>query len=170
MGRDYNAETIKKAAALLRSVKDDPFLACDIITGFPGETEEEFNRTFSLCKKIDFAWIHVFPYSARQGTAAFSFKDKVFETDVTERVRLLTDLAKKGKADYVQRWLGREVDVLAENSRKKNVFCGTSENYLKAAVQLNEGKSLKPGDVVRCKLLERGDPGDDFDVITSVCG
>jgi len=165
MGRDYNSAAVEKAVTLLRSVKEDPFLACDIITGFPGETEAEFEETYSLCKKLDFAWIHVFPYSPRQGTEAFSFKDKVHENDVTKRVQLFTDLAAQGKAGYVQRWIGREVDVLIEGKEQSNLrFGGTSENYLKVLVRCDGGKAPLPGDVVRCRLAESGFGVGDCDV------
>jgi len=187
MGRNYNAQIIEKAVSLLRGAKSagtsaagDPFIACDIIAGFPGETEFEFEETFSLCQKLDFAWIHVFPYSKRQGTSAFSFSDNVHESGVTKRVQRLTELAEQGKARYVERWLGREVEVLIE--REKNLttngtcgsftnrhehifFChGVSENYLKTLVLHNGEKAHKTGDVVICRLIEKGD-GKDFDVV-----
>jgi len=153
MGRGYNSQTVEKAASLLRRAKGDPFLACDIIAGFPGETENEFKETFELCKKIDFAWIHVFPYSKRPGTPAWSFTDTVHEAEVTKRVKLFTDLANKGRADYVQRWLGREVDVLIENGSCAKPFCrGVSENYLKLLVRYEGETSPPPGTVLRCRL------------------
>jgi len=175
MGRSYDAGTIERAAALLRGAKDDPFLACDIITGFPGETDADFEETFSLCKKLDFAWIHVFPYSKRAGTPAFSFKDTVRESDVTKRVQSLTKLAEQGKARYVERWLGREVEVIAMNNEQlKNneqgaAFCrGISENYLKTLVQYdedknNEDKKPLPGTVLKCRLI-KSILSDDYDV------
>lgn len=150
MGRGYSAETVEKAASFLRGAKDDPFLACDIITGFPGETETEFEETFTMCQKIGFAWIHVFPYSRRPGTEAFAFPNQIRETEVTRRVRLLTELAKKGKADYTRRWLGRVVDVLVEKSAKSSAR-GVSDNYLKVLVQY-KGEKPEPGVALRCKL------------------
>jgi len=157
MGRCYNTETAEKAVNLLRCAKDDPFLACDIIAGFPGETEEEFNKTYEFCKKIDFAWIHVFPYSRRQGTPAFFYKNTVHDREISQRVQMLTVLARRGRADYVKRWLGRDVDILTENmNRKETCTCyGTSENYLKLAVK-TKGSSPLPGTLLRCKLIEHG--------------
>ena len=164
MGRDYTGQTVEKAAALLRSAKSDPFLACDIITGFPGETQSEFEQTYSMCKKIGFAWIHVFPYSKRQGTPAFLFKENITESEITKRVELFTDLAKQGRVDYVRRWLGREVDVLIENRERGKAYClGVSENYLKTLVRHKREKKPSPGTVLRCKLIEEGD-FLDFDV------
>jgi len=167
MGRAYNAQTIEKAVSLLRSAKDDPFLACDIITGFPGETETEFNATLELCRKIGFSWIHVFPYSKRPGTPAWSFSGAVREREITKRAGLLTDLAWQGRAAYVKRWLGREIEVLAEKkSGSKSYFRGISENYLKLLVRC-EGDHPLPGTVFHCKLTEIPCAGADYDAIAA---
>jgi len=169
MGRSYDGKTIEDAVSLLRRAKDDPFLACDIITGFPGETETEFEETLELCKKLDFAWIHVFPYSKRPGTAAFSFPETVHEAEVTRRLGLFTALAERGRADYARRWLGREVDVLVEKGGGKSCR-GVSENYLKTLVIYKGEKPPPPGEVLRCKLLEKPstDKTADYDAIAQV--
>jgi len=169
MGRSYDGKTVEDAITLLRRAKSDPFLACDIITGFPGETETEFNETFELCKKLDFAWIHVFPYSKRPGTAAFSFPDMLHETEVTRRVSLFTELAEQGRANYVRRCLGREVDVLVEKGGGK--YCrGLSENYLKTLVKYEGKKAPSQGELLRCKLLEKPktDKSADYDAIAEI--
>ena len=175
MGRRYNAEIVQKAVFLLRSVKDDPFLACDIIAGFPGETEEDFEETFSLCEKIGFAWIHVFPYSKRPGTPSFSFTDNVSESEVTKRVQLFTELAKEGRMKYINRWIGREVEVLIENRKqttvnREKIAFGTTDNYLKALIRRGEhctvtsaGRetlSFPSGSVLWCKLTGVADIDD----------
>jgi threonylcarbamoyladenosine tRNA methylthiotransferase MtaB len=154
MGRNYNIQTVKKAVTLLRGAKDDPFLACDIICGFPGESIADFDETYNVCRMIDFAWIHVFPYSKRPGTPAWSFSGAVQEKEVSRRVRLLTNLAKQGRTRYINRWLGREAEVLVENGGGK--YCrGVSENYLKLAIYCKEGDVPPPGAVLRCRLLEK---------------
>jgi threonylcarbamoyladenosine tRNA methylthiotransferase MtaB len=168
MGRTYNADTVRNAAAMLRRVKDDPFLACDIITGFPGETEAEFRETLELCREIDFAWIHVFPYSKRPGTEAFSFPGAVPASEISRRVQLFTDLAWQGRADYIRRWLGREVKVLIENGLRTKTACrGVSENYLKLLVQYKGGESPPPGSVLLCRLTgnQKIENYRDFDAI-----
>ena len=150
MGRAYHAQTVEQGAALLRSIKNNPFLACDIIAGFPGETETEFNQTLALCEKIGFAWIHAFPYSKRPGTAAFSLKNPVCERDATRRVEALTALALQGRRDYAQRWLGRALSAVMEKGspdpegRRRAV----SENYLKLLV--NGADAYSPGSSLRC--------------------
>jgi threonylcarbamoyladenosine tRNA methylthiotransferase MtaB len=177
MGRGYDAETVRKAAALLRSAKDDPFLACDIITGFPGETGAEFEKTRELCRETDFAWIHVFPYSRRPGTPAWSFPETVQEREVSRRVRILTDFAWWGRDAYVRRWIGREVEVLAEKSGSGKSFCrGVSGNYLNLLVKYRGEKAPAPGTVLRCKILERCPGGTeirkikDFDAVAVESG
>jgi threonylcarbamoyladenosine tRNA methylthiotransferase MtaB len=152
MGRAYNVNTVENAIALLRSVKDNPFLACDIIAGFPGETEEEFARTLGFCEKARFAWIHAFPYSSRPGTAAFSFGDPVRDFDKTRRVEALGELALRGKRTYVQAWLGKELSAIVEKHKpglSQNQCKAVSENYLKLLVNCNS-EPPPPGSVIRC--------------------
>jgi len=152
MGRAYNVNTVEKAITLLRSVKDNPFLACDIITGFPGETEEEFARTLGFCEKTHFAWIHAFPYSRRAGTTAFSFGDPVRDCDKTRRVEALAKLAQRGKREYAKAWLGKELSAIVEKYKpgpSQNQCKAVSENYLKLLVNCN-GEAPPPGSVIRC--------------------
>jgi threonylcarbamoyladenosine tRNA methylthiotransferase MtaB len=155
MRRAYNVYTVEKAAALLRAAKDNPFLACDIITGFPGETEAEFAKTLAFCERTRFAWIHVFPYSNRPGTAAFSFGDRIRESDKTRRVQALGALALRGRREYAKAWLGKELSAVVE--KDKPGFAGrdakqcraVSENYLKLLVNC-KGETPLPGSSIIC--------------------
>jgi len=166
MGRDYDADTIEKAVALLRRAKDDPFLACDIITGFPGETNAQFEETYQLCKKLDFAWIHVFPFSKRQGTQAWSFSGTVPEKEKQKRVKAFTGLARQGRADYVRRWIGKEVETLVEKSTSSISCKGVSENYLKLLIHYKGEKAPPPGTILRCKIEKHAN--GDYDAV-AVC-
>jgi threonylcarbamoyladenosine tRNA methylthiotransferase MtaB len=158
MRRSYSPEDITLKIGRLRSVKDDPFIACDIITGFPGETQAEFEKTYALCKEAGFAWIHAFPYSPRQGTEAMGFKGKVSEREARARMTRLTDLAWAGRLAYIGRWLGREVGAVIEDTIKtdgieegKPYTAGLSDNYLKLLVYTN-GKPPPRGSALRCRL------------------
>ena len=147
MGRAYTSRTVEQAAALLRGVKDNPFLACDIIAGFPGETAADFDQTLALCAQTGFAWIHAFPYSKRPGTAAFSLPNPVCERDITRRVESLTQLALQGRRSYAQLWLNRELSAVVEKGRCPPGQCrAVSENYLKLLVN----GEFPPGSVIRC--------------------
>ena len=158
MGRLYNPEDIEKAAAIFRSIRHDPFLACDIIAGFPGETEADFQKTYELCEKTGFAWIHAFPFSPRPGTPAFTFPEKVSERDATRRVKLLTELAHKGRREYINRQLGKEVEAVIEASNQKSLpkdsVQGLSENYLKLSIKYGDKPTPAPGSLIRCQISQ----------------
>ena len=166
MNRSYGPADIERTVALLRQVRGDPFLACDIIAGFPGETEDEFSSTYSLIEKIGFAWIHAFPYSPRPGTAAFDFPKTVSGKEAARRVELLTLLARKGRLDYIRRWEGREVEAVVEAGKGPgNGFApAVSENYLKLLVKQGAGPAPSPGSLIRCRIMEK-DPSRHSDAI-----
>jgi len=166
MGRPYSPADIEKIAALLRGIRQDPFLACDIIAGFPGETECEFEKTCKLMEKLSFAWIHAFPYSKRPGTAAFGFSGAVSGKDAARRVELLTSLARKGREEYIQRWKGREVEAVVEAGENlpKGMVQAITENYLKVRVDYGEEKAPAPGSLIRCRIAEIAET-DSYDAL-----
>jgi threonylcarbamoyladenosine tRNA methylthiotransferase MtaB len=147
MGRPYTAARIREAVEAIRSVKDDPFLAADIIAGFPGETAAEFEESFRLLEELDLAYIHAFPFSARPGTRAWDMKPKIPERVAGERVALLGDLARRGKTAYIGRWTGRTVPLVLERGGE-----GTSANYLKLRIS-GTPKDLEAGTLVQCFVL-----------------
>jgi threonylcarbamoyladenosine tRNA methylthiotransferase MtaB len=172
MGRPYGPEEILRGIGLLRSVKGDPFLACDIIAGFPGEGEGDFEKTRSLCAQAGFAWIHAFPYSRRPGTAAWSFGNPVGEGETARRMDLLLDLARRGRREYARRWLGKEVEVIVEgkNEKKPGQIPGLSDNYLRTLIKIPPGaeNDFSPGAALMCRVqeLRGGETGgrEPFDV------
>ena len=155
MERSYIPGDVERAVCLIRSVRLDPFIACDIITGFPGETEEEFEKTRELCERKDFAWIHAFPFSPRPGTAAFGFPGKVSQRDAVKRVELLTSLARKGRREYICRWEGKEVEAVVERGGGAPAchVHGVSENYLKLLIDCGADPLPAPGTIIRCRVL-----------------
>ena len=156
MGRKYTGSTVEQAVSLFRQVKNKPFLACDIIAGFPGETAADFEDTCALCQKIEFAWIHAFPYSKRPGTPACSFPQTVTERDAASRVERLFAMARQGRENYVKSWLGAELEAVIEKGGGSRLeFCrGLSENYLKLLIQGPCAAAPAPGTVVRCTVSE----------------
>jgi threonylcarbamoyladenosine tRNA methylthiotransferase MtaB len=172
MARPYDAERVRAAVASLRAVKDDPFIAVDMIAGFPGETDEEFEETHALCRDLDFAWIHAFPFSARPGTKAFDMRPKVPERIAGERTARLSELARAGKTAYVKRWAGKTVGVILEKNGNLEADdeasplgmtpgsdqatakgrIGTSSNYLKIWIE-EVPESLRPGTWVRAAIV-----------------
>jgi threonylcarbamoyladenosine tRNA methylthiotransferase MtaB len=175
MGRPYGPEQVERAVSQLRQIRGDPFVACDIIVGFPGEDDDDFNATFELCERADFAWIHVFPYSPRPGTPAWQFKGQPPQREVSARAGRLLDLARRGRRNYIRRWIGREVELVPETARTEpgEGFCAaTSENYLKLLVPRRRNRD---GRILRCRLREIPPPGDAapppgaFDALGDLC-
>jgi threonylcarbamoyladenosine tRNA methylthiotransferase MtaB len=162
MGRSYTPEAVEELAARLRSIKGDPFLACDIITGFPGERAGDFEKTYDFCRRLDFAWIHPFPYSPRPGTPAYTFTGAVAAGTAVSRVEALLDLAHQGRRNYVGRWMGKAVDALVEgedSSGDSPVEGGPtafpqpalSDNYLRLLIS-PVGAALPRGSKIRCRI------------------
>lgn len=114
MGRAYRSAAVRETVRRLREVKGDLFLGADVITGFPGETDDEFRQTYALLEELDFAWLHAFPFSPRPGTKAFSMKPRVPERVAGERVEDLLALGRKGRAAFVGRALGRATRAVLE--------------------------------------------------------
>ncbi|MDR1654672.1 MAG: tRNA (N(6)-L-threonylcarbamoyladenosine(37)-C(2))-methylthiotransferase MtaB [Treponema sp.] len=170
MGRNYGPETVEAAAARLRELRGDPFLACDIITGFPGEGERDFEETFELCRRIGFAWIHAFPYSPRPGTAAASMKPAVSEREAGKRVAALMELARQGRAAYIQRWLGRSVEAVCESGEDSCFFHAVSENYLRllCGSAFGEERPL-PGRAFMCRINTTENSGE-ADAVGEILG
>jgi threonylcarbamoyladenosine tRNA methylthiotransferase MtaB len=165
MRRHYTPGDIEGWAGRLRALKGDPFLACDIITGFPGESAGDFERTCELCRRVGFAWIHPFPYSRRPGTEAYSFPNPVSEGEAVSRVEVLLSLARQGRAAYARRWLGKTVEAIAEAPGDKSPYAAAvSENYLKLRLPLSgEGPPVSPGTVLRCRIsgIPESSAGDE---------
>ncbi|MDR0452117.1 MAG: tRNA (N(6)-L-threonylcarbamoyladenosine(37)-C(2))-methylthiotransferase MtaB [Treponema sp.] len=166
MGRRYAPEEIERNIAALRERKEDPFLACDIIAGFPGETRAEFEETRLLCERADFAWIHAFPYSKRPGTAAAAFRNPVSERETAARVECLGALAASSRAGYVRRWIGRTVEAIGEKQERAapGFSAAVSENYLRLLVPCN-GAPPPAGKPFFCRIAPLEGGAGRFDAL-----
>jgi threonylcarbamoyladenosine tRNA methylthiotransferase MtaB len=166
MRRGYTAAKIEEIVRGLRSRKDDPFLACDIIAGFPGETPEEFEKTWELCRRVDFAWIHAFPYSKRPGTGAFQMRDPAPERDARSRVDALSALARQGRTAYVSRWMGKRVEALIEtpDQAPPGHAVALSENYLRLLIPYS-APAPRPGSALICRIQPLPGPSPRFDAL-----
>lgn len=131
VGRHYLKKDLEKLISVLKSVKDDPYISCDVIAGLPSEGDEEAEETFNFLKDKGFASLHVFPFSPRPGTPLFKAKDRIEERIRDERAERLRNLSVELNGLYMKRQLGKKVEVLCEN-RKGGEYFGTTGNYLKA--------------------------------------
>jgi threonylcarbamoyladenosine tRNA methylthiotransferase MtaB len=116
MKRPYTAGSTLRSVELLRKCKDRPFIACDIISGFPGETEADFEATLDLARQCAFTWIHAFPFSPRPGTEAFAMRGTVHQAEVTRRVAALEELACANKIAYIKSYLGKTLAGIPEHN------------------------------------------------------
>ena len=117
MKRKYNTKMAHEAMQRLRRAMPDVQFTTDIIVGFPGETEEDFNRTLEFAREAGFLMIHVFPYSKRKGTPAATMPDQVPDEIKHERVAVLSALQKEIRQKILHEQIGREVSVLLETFR-----------------------------------------------------
>lgn len=138
MNRPYREADIRRAVDNLRKVKDNPFIGCDIITGFPSETEEDFLQTFNMCEDLKIPGIHVFPFSARPGTKAFAMKPKVPEREAGRRASLLSELSEKNYQSYLASCNGKLFFGVIEKPQNNEDLRFVTENYLGLSLKLNK--------------------------------
>lgn len=141
MNRKYTAEEYFEKCQLLRTYFKNPALTTDIIVGFPGETEEEFEESRAFVDKVNFYETHIFKYSKRAGTKAAVMPDQVPEQIKTERSNVLLELNQKKRSQYEQQWIGTEVEVLMEEQieRDGKIYqVGHTKEYVKVALQTEE--------------------------------
>ena len=141
MNRRYTSDEYYEKCQLLRKYFDNPALTTDVIVGFPGETEEEFEKSKDFVDKVDFYETHIFKYSKRQGTKAAEMDDQIPEQVKAERSNIMLELDEKKRAKYESTLLGKEVEVLFEEKITKNDVCvwvGHTKEYVKIALQTEE--------------------------------
>lgn len=129
MNRKYTAETFEKEVNLLRKTFPDVALTTDVIVGFPGETEEEFNETYKYLSKIRFTKLHVFKYSPRKGTVAAKMKNQIDSTVKEKRSHKLIELSNECEIEFLDRYVGKELKVLFEKQDGEYIK-GRTTNYL----------------------------------------
>jgi threonylcarbamoyladenosine tRNA methylthiotransferase MtaB len=139
MKRWYNLQQFRRAVRRLREEIPDIGLTTDVIVGFPGETDEEFAETCEFVQEMQFAKLHVFPFSARRETAAASMEHQVSARVKEARSARLRDIGDQLHEQFVQRHLDREVEVLLEQSHGdvvpgKTTWSGFTGNYLRVYV------------------------------------
>jgi threonylcarbamoyladenosine tRNA methylthiotransferase MtaB len=130
MRRRYTSRVFENAVAQIRGVVKDAAITTDIIAGFPGETDHEFEETAGFCEQTGFARIHVFNYSPRRGTAAAEMPGQVPEKTKKERTRWLLEIARLSAKKYMEIFIGRKLDVLWEQQRG-DAWSGYTGNYLR---------------------------------------
>lgn len=140
MGRHYSTDFFRKLMADISKALPDAFIGADLIAGFPGESEAEFNDTVQLLEELPFSDLHVFPYSSRPGTRAAGMPDQISPVIIKERAAVLRRIAERKKSQFLQRFAGRNLQVLTQGYNSKAMkYKGLSRNYIEVAFQGEEG-------------------------------
>jgi len=151
MGRHYLTGEFREAVDKIRSMVPDVAITTDVIVGFPGETEAEFEESYQFCKEVGFARIHVFPYSPRTGTKAAQMPDALAPQLKKERSRRMLALARESMIGFNRRFLGRTVPVLWEKRSPEGVWSGHTPNYIRVSTE--SGRDLT-NEIVSVRLVE----------------
>ena len=149
MNRRYTTEQFKEITQILRKTFEDAILTTDIIVGFPGESEEEFNNTYTFLKEIKFYKMHVFKYSPRKGTKAAVMPNQIDGNKKEERSRKLIALSSQNEKEYNESYIGKEVEILFEEE-KDGIWQGHSKNYILAHYKTSENMENK---IVKLKCI-----------------
>ncbi|MBQ1342652.1 MAG: MiaB/RimO family radical SAM methylthiotransferase, partial [Firmicutes bacterium] len=133
MGRRYDTAFYAALLTDIRRRMDDPAITCDVMVGFPGETEADFAASRDFCAACGFADLHIFPYSRRSGTPAAKRTDQVRQSEKARRAAELAEVARQSTEEYARRWQGRELRLLVEERVEldgRTYLKGHSDNYL----------------------------------------
>lgn len=153
MNRRYNTEQYKNIVKLLREHVKDVSITTDIIVGFPGETEDEFNETYEFLKEIRLSKMHIFKYSPRTGTRAEKLEDQVDGNVKEERSKKLIKLNEENEKIFMSNFLEKNMEVLYEQSYNniEDGYEGYTPNYIKIVSKSNEPLN---GKIISTKLKE----------------
>ena len=156
MCRQYRVGQFRDKVELLKSRLDRPAITTDIIVGFPGETDTDFEQTVELAKNTGFAKMHVFSFSPRKGTAAADMEGAVDSKVVRQRSKILHDLDIGLGLKYRRQFVGETAEILLESENGR--ICGRSERYFMVHFK-NSDKKLQKNHFVKAKLIENREDG-----------
>ncbi|MNM55627.1 Threonylcarbamoyladenosine tRNA methylthiotransferase MtaB [compost metagenome] len=156
MNRRYNIEEYESIVNILRGKIKDVSLTTDIIVGFPGETEEEFNETYETLSKIKLSKMHIFKYSPRKGTRAADMENQIDGNVKEERSKKLIELDLKNEKELIEKYIETEIPVLFEQKVKneQDLYEGYTHNYIKVIVCSKEKNLI--GKIIKVKINDAG--------------
>jgi len=156
MKRDYTLSQYIKVVEEIVKRRQETAIGTDIITGFPTETKEEFEKSLNVIKSLPFAYMHVFTYSQREGTSATKFGDLVHPKEKKERTKILIELSNQKNKEFRSKFLNKELEVLVI-SEKDGKKVGLTGNY----IQIKFDGDVKPNDIVRLRLTDIKDKKEE---------
>jgi len=157
MRRRYTSARFADRIEKVRELMPDTFFGIDVITGFPGETEENFQETYDLLARLKPSFLHIFPFSERPGTPAVNMPDKVPARISTERVERLEALCEELHRNFCEAMVGKEADVLFESTIKGGMMFGYTGNYVRVKMPYRRDLINK---IARVRLTSMDDNHD----------
>lgn len=153
MGREYSLDEYRDAVARIRASVPGVAISTDVIVGFPGETDGEFEESYRFCEETDFAGIHTFPYSVRSGTAAAEMSGQVMESVKAERKNRMLRLARESARGFREMFIGEWVEVLWEGE-DDGFLSGLTDNYIRV---LAPARSPMVNEILLVRLAAQGE-------------
>ncbi len=150
MNRKYDVNYYKEIINKIRNIRPNISITTDIIVGFPGETDDDFNDTYRFINEIKFSKLHVFPYSKRENTKAIELDNHVDNSVKKKRVEILIQLSKHLEKEYMNNFINKELEVLVETNIN-NYSIGYSSNYLLVKVK---DELVHLGQIIRVKCVK----------------
>ncbi|KYO65163.1 tRNA (N(6)-L-threonylcarbamoyladenosine(37)-C(2))-methylthiotransferase MtaB [Thermovenabulum gondwanense] len=154
MNRRYTTEEFLNKIEMIQAYMPDVAITTDVITGFPGEKDENFKETLEFIKKVGFSKLHVFKFSAKKGTPAYEMKEQIPERIKEERSKILIELSHQLEKDFREKFKGKILRVLFEEETQESLYEGFTDNYIRVAAFSGENLHNKIYSVL---LKENGD-------------
>lgn len=155
MNRKYTTREYEEKVNMIREAFPDAAITTDVIVGFPGETEEEFNETYEYLKRINLSKMHIFPYSRRTGTPAANMPNQIEKAVKKERADRLIKLSHNNEMEFANKFLGKKIDVILENRVKDGYREGYSKQYVPVLYKGGKAKDVVIG--VGTSVTENGE-------------
>ncbi|MDX2479172.1 MAG: tRNA (N(6)-L-threonylcarbamoyladenosine(37)-C(2))-methylthiotransferase MtaB [Desulfuromusa sp.] len=152
MNRHYSTDFFADLIHKINKIQTDAAIGLDVITGFPGETDEQFQRTCQLLESLPFSHLHVFPFSKRAGTPAAEMSDQVSGSVIKERAARLRKIGAEKNQCFSRRFIGSELEVVVEGGEVDGLRKGLSQNYLSVWIPAT---SADPGELLRVEIVDR---------------
>ena len=156
MCRQYGAEAFRRVVETVKARLDRPAITTDIIVGFPGETDADFEQTVGLAREVGFAKMHIFPFSVRKGTAAAKMQGLVDARVIKSRSHIMRDLNGELGREFREQFIGESAEILMEGS--SDPASGRSERYFMVFLPKTNAKPKK-NELVNVKLIENTEKG-----------
>lgn len=165
MRRPYTVEQFADAVEMARAMIPHVAITTDVIVGFPGEADVEFQESLEFVERMNFARVHVFPYSAREGTVAAQLPLHLSDLVKDARAKAMQRVADTAQANFAKQNVGRTFDVLyEEQTNAAGIFSGYTDNYIRVATRSNENLSNR---ILSTRLMENVQDGARGELVSN---